>query len=415
MRAKLMFGLVVGLVITSLCIVGYTPQVQAATSKKTEILFGGSLGISGKFAETGRLIEQGMKLWFEETNAAGGIYVKEYGAKLPVRWIFYDDNSDPATGAKLYEKLITHDKVDFVTLPYSSGIVFAATTVTEKYQKVGISHTGSSDKIFTRGFDYCFNHIGLASHHLDGVADLLKNLEPRPKTIAMAVIQELYTLTVAETFRKTVQDMGFEVVLYDEIPSEIKDASSVIHKMKALEPDVFVGLTRSPSAALFGKQMKALDFRPKLIYMNEGPEMQWYLDEFGEDAEGIVSRFLSYANPKDPMIIDFTKRIEAMGVSFNPIYHAHPYDCLEIIRQAIEATGTLDNTKIAEYIRTHEIPGMLMGKDHKANFKGFGDYNGVNVNLSPVATQVQNGKIVVLWPEWCQEAKPWYPLEPWKK
>ena len=137
MRRKLAFILVVAVVIASMFVIGYTPEAQAA--KKTEILFGGSLGISGKFAETGRLIKQGMELWFEETNAAGGIYVKEYGAKLPVRWILYDDNSDPGTGAKLYEKLITRDKVDFLTLPYSSGITFAATTVAEKYQKLGMS------------------------------------------------------------------------------------------------------------------------------------------------------------------------------------------------------------------------------------------------------------------------------------
>jgi branched-chain amino acid transport system substrate-binding protein len=56
-------------------------------------------------------------MWSEEVNKNGGIYVKEYGKKLPVELIRYDDKSDIGTMTNLLEKLIVQDKVDFVFPP----------------------------------------------------------------------------------------------------------------------------------------------------------------------------------------------------------------------------------------------------------------------------------------------------------
>jgi branched-chain amino acid transport system substrate-binding protein len=411
----------VAMAVVGIIIFSYKPRVEAADPKKTEILFGGSLAISGPLAEIGRLSKDAFELWVEDTNKAGGIYVKEYGRKLPVKWVLYDDRSDPATGAKLYEKLITYDKVDFLTPPFSSGITFASSVVCEKYKKILISSTGATDEIYNRGFDYVLCHIGFASNHMNSNIDLIKNLNPRPKAIAIAVAKSLYALTAGEATRKKLQDLRFEIVLYEEFPSDIKDASSIINKMKSLNPDIFLGFSHPPSAALFTKQMKDLNFRPKMIYLNEGPEMGWYLKEFGKDAEGMVSRFASYAAPKNPRFIEFSKRVKKKDPTWpreeaDSIYHCGPYDTVELFRKGIEATGTLDNTKILEYFRTHEIPDLLVGLDQKAIFKDLpGNYKNININVVPVATQIQNGKIVEIWPAMFAQAKTQYPLPPWPK
>lgn len=418
MRGKFLFCLLILAVAASMILIGSTPQVQAA--KKKEIVFGGSLGLSGKFAEIGRLMKDAFELWIENTNKAGGIYVKEYGRKLPVRWIIYDDQSDPATGAKLYEKLITHDKVDFLTAPFSSGITFSGSTVAEKYKKIMISVCGSSNDIYNRGFDYIFCHIGFATNHINSNVSLIDSLKPRPKGIAIITDKTLYCLTVAEATRDKLKNLGFEIVLYEEFPSDIKDASSIINKMKALNPDIFIGFTRPPSCALFTKQTKILNFRPKMMFFNEGPEMGWYVPEFGKDAEGMSARFASYAAPDNPRLIEFTKAIKKKDPKWDRevpdhSYHCGPYDSLEMIRQGIEGTGTLDNTKVVKYLRTHELKNMLVGLGQKAVFKDFEKYKNINVNLVPVATQIQNGKIMVVWPQEFAQAKLWYPLGPWPK
>lgn len=418
MKKKSLCHLAVAMVV-GMVIFGSLPNGEAASPQKNEILLGGSLGISGTFAELGRLMKDAFELWVEDTNKAGGIHVKEYGRKLPVRWILYDDKSDPATGAKLYEKLITYDNVDFVTPPFSSGITFAATTVCEKYKKIMISCCGSADEIYNRGFNYVCGHIGFASNHMNSNVDLMNNLQPRPKTIAIATSKDLYALTASEGARKKLKDLGFEIILYEEFPIDIKDASSIINKLKSLNPDIFLGFTRPPSAALFTKQMKDLNFRPKMIYLNEGPEMGWYLKEFGTLVEGMVSRHASYASPKNPKFREFTQRIQKKDPTWaredaDYMYHAGPYDTTELFKKGIEGTGTLDNTKIVEYFRTHEIPGMLVGLDQKAVFKDLpGGVKNMNVNVIPAATQIQNGKLMEIWPPAFARSKVWYPLGPW--
>ena len=73
------------------------------------------------------------KMWVEEVNAKGGIYVKEYGKKLPVELIIYDDKSDVGTMVKLVEKLILQDKVDLLLPPWGTAMHFAIAPVATKY------------------------------------------------------------------------------------------------------------------------------------------------------------------------------------------------------------------------------------------------------------------------------------------
>lgn len=91
----------------------FTSAVVLAADK-TEIVFGYSAPITGSMSHVGEKIKHGYTIWQEMVNDKGGIYVKKYKKKLLVKLKLYDDKSDPTTSAKLYEKLITTDKVDFV-------------------------------------------------------------------------------------------------------------------------------------------------------------------------------------------------------------------------------------------------------------------------------------------------------------
>ena len=53
------------------------------------------------------------------------------GRKLEL--VVYDNGSDPATAVRLYEKLITQDKVDLVLAPYSGPIADAVADVNERF------------------------------------------------------------------------------------------------------------------------------------------------------------------------------------------------------------------------------------------------------------------------------------------
>jgi branched-chain amino acid transport system substrate-binding protein len=97
------------------------------------IRIGASLSLTGTYAEPGTFQSEGYKLCERDLNSKGGLLGRK------VEMVVYDDQSQPATGVRLYEKLITEDKVDAVMGPYSSAISEAVANVTEKYKKVMVA------------------------------------------------------------------------------------------------------------------------------------------------------------------------------------------------------------------------------------------------------------------------------------
>ena len=81
-----------------------------------DIAVGVTLSLTGKYAKFGKEELNGMQMWVEDLNARGALLGRK------VKLVHYDDKSDRKESARLYEHLITEDKVDLLLGPYSSGL-----------------------------------------------------------------------------------------------------------------------------------------------------------------------------------------------------------------------------------------------------------------------------------------------------
>src|SRR5271170_2860312 len=96
-------------------------------------------------SQTGNLVDsaapyfKGLDLWREQANARGGL------AGRPIEFVVYDDHSDPATAARLYERLITSDKVDFVISSLGSATAATGSAVAEKHKALMINGGGAAE------------------------------------------------------------------------------------------------------------------------------------------------------------------------------------------------------------------------------------------------------------------------------
>ena len=78
-----------------------------AVHSKDKIRIGQAVSLSGPLATSNAVVSTPYyDLWVKDVNAEGGIYVKEYGKKLPVELLIYDDKSEIGTMTRLLEKLI---------------------------------------------------------------------------------------------------------------------------------------------------------------------------------------------------------------------------------------------------------------------------------------------------------------------
>jgi branched-chain amino acid transport system substrate-binding protein len=372
--------------------------------------------LTGTFGKDGNLVKDAYTFWADLINSKGGIEVK--GKKYPVELIFLDDKSNAAENAKFTEKLITDDKVDLILGGFGSDSVFAGSAVAEKYKYPLISGAASSNKLFERGFKYYFATLGKATEEVRGCVDLVQILSPKPKTGAIIGSDILFTALAAEGFKKYAAQNGIEIVYSELFPITLQDYNSMLLKVKQKNPDIlFVG-SHLMVAMKTIKAMKEIDFTPKMVAFSYGPTVPDFVKSLGKDSEYVfaASEWAPNLPYKDPLFGTAREFNENYFKKYgrNPDYvEAASAAGAYAMQIAIEKLGIMPPVKEEDRVK-------LMEELHKQNvttFYGVVKFgaDGANEAHPPVVVQIQNGKLVNVFPKDAAEAGPWYPMKPWKE
>jgi branched-chain amino acid transport system substrate-binding protein len=110
------------------------------------VKIGVALSQTGNLADSAAPYFRGLDLWREQANARGGL------AGHPIEFVVYDDRSDPATAARLYERLVTNDQVNFVISSLGSATAATGSAVAEKHKTLMINGGGAAEAIQQCGF-----------------------------------------------------------------------------------------------------------------------------------------------------------------------------------------------------------------------------------------------------------------------
>jgi branched-chain amino acid transport system substrate-binding protein len=111
------FAIVSGAALTAAGI----PWARAA-GPPDKIRIGYAISLNGPFTQAAAITTlPNYKLWIHDVNERGGIMVKQYGKRLPIDVVEYDDGSSQENAIRLTEKLISDDKVDFALPPWGTG------------------------------------------------------------------------------------------------------------------------------------------------------------------------------------------------------------------------------------------------------------------------------------------------------
>ena len=191
-----------------------------------KIQIGASLSLTGGLARAGEPLRKGYVLWAEDVNKRGGIMGKQ------VEMVVYDDQSDSSTAAKLYEKLITEDKVELLIGPYGSSMSNAAAAVVDKHKRALLLPAAGSTKIFERGYTHTFQMFP----PLGPVFDPIFNQWAKKfglKTVAVINSDDFYPKVLGDILAAKAKKAGLDVVVREQFPLNTKDFSSVVLKLRA--------------------------------------------------------------------------------------------------------------------------------------------------------------------------------------
>jgi branched-chain amino acid transport system substrate-binding protein len=375
------------------------------------ILFGSAVSLTGSLAKEGKLTQEGYDFWATYINAHGGI--KAGGKTYKVEIKYYDDESKPANAAQLAERLIDQDHVNFILGPYGSGTAFTVAQMVERKKIPMVEGNGAAEKIFNQGFRYTFAVLSPARRYLEGVLDMSLHLNPRPKTLAISAASDAFSLEVQQGAVDWAKAHGIDVVYDNKYPETATDVSSVISAIKATNADLILNAGHLQDALLVHKGLKDQNVQAKLYAYSVGPDTPDFTSSLGKDANDVFgaaqwSESVKYKADHP----GFIATAPAYAVAFEAAYHHRPdyhnaestATCLAF-QYAIQAAGSLDPDKVRDALAKLDVLtfyGLLKF-----------DSRGINVYKPMVVNQIQNGRLLTVWPAGLAVVKPKYPTPPW--
>jgi branched-chain amino acid transport system substrate-binding protein len=373
----------------------------AGHKPNNEVLFGGAISQTGQYAEPAGRQVNAIKQWVDEVNGHGGLL----GHKIALRLL--DDKSDTQTSIKLYEKLITEDKVDVLLAPYSSGITEAVANVNERYKMPFIAYGASSTPIWEKGRKYIFNIVAVAEDYQKGAIHLAKQIGV--KSIAIIGQDSLFPRQAAKGAKEHAKQAGIEVVLEENYPVKQTDFTALLQKIKAAGAEAIISNSYFADSAAQLRQMRELNLNFKLYSSTIGPS----LPNFPEQVGGVAEYVLGYSQweplpeiLKHPGMKEFIAAYEKR-YGEKPNYHAgNAYGALQVTEAAIKKAGSFDPEKLREAMATIEVHSAF-GR-YKVDARGMNSHEGLTF-------QVLKGQRKVVWPDKWAETKAELPMPDWSK
>jgi branched-chain amino acid transport system substrate-binding protein len=407
MKNKVLFGCfmftVIGALLASIC--------ATNSLAKDKIVVGMSRPLSGMLAMIGdSAFKPIYETWVPMVNAEGGIYVKEYGKKLPIELVIYDDKSDVGTMTRLTEKLIVEDKVDFLWPACGTSFIFAQAPIANKHEYVLLTAEGGATQIkdMLPSLPYVFVSLSFSDwYQLPVFAELLG--EAGAKTAYVMYIGDLHGIEYSGVAGIEFPKHGIEIVGIKSVPPGTKDLSPIIKKAKASNAEVFCAFGYPDMIMPATGTSMALGYDPKAWIGGPGVNFGFYHTTFGPATEGVTG-FTTFACSQSKAAKELCDKLykgkpeEIQDFWGHPLYWA----ALEFWKAAIEKAGTLDQKVIRDIMATEKLNTML-GPTWFENGLLAKDCHTGEIG------QWQNGVFEVVGPKEHATAKFVYPKPAWPK
>ena len=263
-----------------------------------EIVLGAALPITGGQSREGGFFKRAYELAVKEINDAGGVMVKQYGKKIPIKLIIYDDKSDNTTSVQLYEKLVTEDKVNALLGGYGTPLITAHTIVAEKYRIPYVNGGGATGAIYERKMKHIFGLLSsiekLSLTMMDWIAGQ-QDAGNLKKPVKIAVMGE--NTSHGKEFRQGVVARSkaapdrFQVVMDEPFELNLKDADPLLQKVKASNADIYLADARLADYTTIHRRYTEMGLYHQMV--SYGPRGS---EKAARDALGTASDYIISCN-----------------------------------------------------------------------------------------------------------------------
>jgi branched-chain amino acid transport system substrate-binding protein len=328
------------------------------------IKIGYCLSLSGALASNGKTARLAHQIWEQDVNRRGGLLGR------PVQMICVDDETNPQRVPGIYRQLLDEQKVDLVIGGYGDNSVAPAMPLLIERKRYLVALMALAVNA-SFAYENYFVMIPTGPHPAEALTEgffaLAADQSPKPETMAILAADAPFSKSPVAGAKAHAGRYGIRVVSEERYPLATADFTPLIAALKPLNPDIlFLCSYLNDSVGLVRAIGKA-GLSPKLVGgAMIGPQNGAIKAELGPLLNGLVNYEYWLPVPKmmypgvGEMIAQYQSRAAAAGA--DPLgYYVAPqaYAQMQIVEQAITATGSLDDVKLAQFTRDHAFKTIL--------------------------------------------------------
>jgi len=371
------YTMILGIVLMGVILAAGCTQTQQAG----EIKIGVVASLTGPVSNLGNGMWQAAVIAADEVNAAGGVYVKEYNAKVPIRLIQGDDESTREGGQSAVTKLITQDQVDLLVGGYSSAVTYAHEQIVAEY-KVPYVVTGASTPTITHRTDidtsYIFHHCLTTDAYGQWTTMFIdQGIRPainakfnfaadRPLRLALIYQDSPFGQGVYSAVNATIHASNYNVQIVGAQSFKMaeSDFHTVLTAIKAAKPDVvYVAAFTNEMVPMVTQARREVGLNTFFIAVenNDAPPYYTGIGQYGEYSI-IESQFSPYTVPTGTVadaVAVFKAAYNKKWGSTPDMMGATTYEGVRIAAQAVADAGTIDKASVREALANLRMPQMI--------------------------------------------------------
>ena len=362
---------------------------SSSSSSSSPITIGASLSLSGDFAADGQAFQKGYQLWATDQNAKGGLLGRQ--VKLDI----ISDASSPAQVVSNYQKLIGSNKDQLVFGPFSTLLTLPSARVAARYGYAFVEGAGGGPAVFGSGLKGVFDVSVPVKNNLVTFSQWVASLPAgqRPKTAAYATVNDPFTQPQIPVAQSILEGAGVKTLSSKVFPAEVTDFTPIASQLASSKADIVVlGSVDVPTVSAFVHSFIQQHFNPKVFIATAGPDQGApFVKAVGAGNEnGIFVPNGWYGGFQKPdsqqMVKEYIAKYGGTPSDINADV-AEGYAVGQVIAQAVEATKSLDNQKIIDYLHSGVTLDSVQGP---VKFDSLGE----NTAQKTVTFQWQGGKLV---------------------